>query len=621
MSNCDWFNSLWLHDSDDTALAPVETTAFTPLNQPGASTGLSESPWKPNNTGVYPVLGPILPHLNHIMSPALSCHLLEAFLADSAEGAYVPSSPLLLTHIFKREALLSQDTPRTCSPALLASMLLVSAFTTEFPFFGGSPSYRKKLCEQLLQLTLTFLGHAACKKSVQDRDGSVELPGAIGPTASSLTGLNHPIRRVESSKVDEVVAYMHVGLVTMSLESKPPGSHWWQVAFRKAKEYKLNSATRNANMDERFTQINLAESRRGDHCSEHGRSNLDHGADETDSASPLTVDNNMVMESSRPSVLRPDLEERQAEHRVWWTLYIWDKHLALRYNQPLSLTDSECQHVPFPVDDMTGLEAAHGQYRPISKSLGLPRDIVSCGIFEVLVPIMSVLGLIMCMHHSMRACNGDQGESNGIKSAYTTIIVGRLSLLEASITSISSGISENPAKDNGLAHQQRSHAKHMAAYAIFLLHLCRCLVDHPLDRLMLLDYLGSSHTNLSDIKGHSLLAASSINDVMALDSDLGFKNFFFGLFLFHGSALPWALAHTAKDLADDEVITACKTYIRVFEIVNATNEAEYLRKARRLLLQALKEAQGGDLSAIEQHLRNRILCLYRWTGDGLGLGL
>ena len=66
----------------------------------------------------------------------------------------------------------------------------------------------------------------------------------------------------------------------------------------------------------------------------------------------------------------------------------------------------------------------------------------------------------------------------------------------------------------------------------------------------------------------------------------------------------------------------CDIYVRAFEALNTTYQTEYLRKMRKLLLLTLKEIRYPmPLSKTEQHLRKHIIKLYRWTGDGTGLGL
>jgi hypothetical protein len=346
----DWFNNLWLQDFSDTALAPLDVLATVPPGDvPASSFEPVPSYDASTHPSTYPVLEPLMPYLKRIMSPALACHLLESYVADATNGVGLPASPLLLTHIFRRAALLSTETPRRCSLPLLASILLVSASTTEFPFFGGSPTYRARLYRQLLQLTLRLLGHGPLPaEDLEEQGDDGEQAGLAGGRRLSIGSSSRRASRPAFAKVDEVITYMHVGLVIMLMESKPPGSHWWQIAFTKAKECRLNSNTegtiRQSQPVDRGVAAIITKEGPEAHCGSIAGSH-DHDAD---MATPLSVNNDTIVESGGPSLPGSQLEELRVRQRVWWTLYIWDKHLALRYNQPPSITDAECQHIGFP---------------------------------------------------------------------------------------------------------------------------------------------------------------------------------------------------------------------------------------------------------------------------------
>ena len=226
-----WLNDVWAQQSlafntnqPATQVEPGQTPGPPPRavrygETPRSSTSQPEAVR-------YPVLAPLMPYLTRILSPALASDLLESYVSHTSDS-YSPISPLLLAHIFRVDSLLSVSKPRKCSLALLSSMLLVSANTTEFPFFGASPTARSRLHQQLLQLTVALMdkGHSNLQKQrpVQrlQRSGS-----SIQTHAASN---NSPPAQVWSSKtspIDDVVTYMHIALVTTTTEAKPPGSHW-----------------------------------------------------------------------------------------------------------------------------------------------------------------------------------------------------------------------------------------------------------------------------------------------------------------------------------------------------------------------------------------------------------
>jgi len=167
-----WLDGDWLRSLDAVGDDARGVSApRSPLNIPSTASkdvvrqmsARPEAGWTPvSNSSIrtklrYPVLEPLAPFITHVLSPTLACDLLESYLANISDAVFVPSSPLLLSHIFRKQSLLSQTHPRPCTPALLASMLLVSSHTTEYPFFGTSPSARMRLYHQLLQLTLDLL--------------------------------------------------------------------------------------------------------------------------------------------------------------------------------------------------------------------------------------------------------------------------------------------------------------------------------------------------------------------------------------------------------------------------------------------------------------------------------
>jgi hypothetical protein len=149
------------------------------------------------------------------------------------------------------------------------------------------------------------------------------------------------------------------------------------------------------------------------------------------------------------------------------------------------------------------------------------------------------------------------------------------------------------------------------------------LLHCPWDKLAILEQSTTifHQRNLRDISNRCIMTASAVRNILSEGPDLGFKAMFFGIFLYHGSTIPWAIATTFKQDPDAAMIEACEVYVRAFEASNCTHQAEYLRKMRRLLLLTLSEIRGAPLSKTDKNLQNHILRLYRWTGDGTGLAL
>ncbi len=129
-------------------------------------------------------------------------------------------------------------------------------------------------------------------------------------------------KRNRVAYIDDIVTYVNIGLVTMTTESKPPGVHWWNLAFQLAKEYKLNHDP----------DLTAPPGRLVDHQIEFpGKTpeTHDHASATTETASsvtsPMIVDDDAIVESSDPRPVFLSFEESEERRRIWWTLYIFDR--------------------------------------------------------------------------------------------------------------------------------------------------------------------------------------------------------------------------------------------------------------------------------------------------------
>ena len=92
----------------------------------------------------FPVLRPLLPHIESIMPISLACDLLELYFTSSSTVHLHPVSPYVLGYLFRKQSFLDPRRPRACSPALLSSMLWLAAQTSDSPFLTSPPSARKR---------------------------------------------------------------------------------------------------------------------------------------------------------------------------------------------------------------------------------------------------------------------------------------------------------------------------------------------------------------------------------------------------------------------------------------------------------------------------------------------
>jgi hypothetical protein len=423
---------------------------------------------------------------------------------------------------------------------------------------------------------------------------------------------------------------MHVALVTMTTEAKPPGTHWWHTAFQLAREYRLNrDPTAPSASIPQATSFNGVSRETPTHAGSQDQDQDDDMEDSSGTTSPMSVSDDAIVEHSDPRPVISSTDEGEERRRIWWLLYIWDRHLALRYNRPLSIKDSESQDVQLPMDDSTWQTSSSPATSPAvinqHRQRGPPSIILGDSIFEILLPLMCILGQIIDMHHVAYHPRVERGLSNPVADAYTSTITQQLVEIEPSVTAL--GAHHDGASNTGPFRNAilRQHQHLLGCHARFLLQLLYSLLGQASwDKLTLYDRANEyMHTpRFGEVLSRSLLAAESLEALMLAGPIMEFDSMFFGIFFYHGASLPWAVLASLKRQCDPKVVHACETYVRVYEASNTSYLAEYLRKTRRLLLTSLKEIRDGvPLSRTEAHLQKHILKVYRWTGEGTGLGL
>lgn len=437
----------------------------------------------------YPVLNSLYSHLKPNISPALACDLLDAYFVDTSPGSCVPASSLLITHIFQRSSFLSTTNPRSCSPALLSSMLLVASATTEAPFFGASPTARSQLLTRLFELTLQLLNQ-------------MEKPNKTG----------------RNRLVDQVATFFHLALAseTAQLDSFP--SRWWHTAFQLAKEYRLNA-------DIRFP------------------SPLESDA--------IDIQASVVVDRTDYRFAHATGEEMEERRRLWWTLFLWDKQLALSHNSPISITSLECREARCPMPERLWQEhPAH------------PTDEQSSN-FAFFIPFARCLELLLVRHHSrLRA---QLGGASGYDATMDQSIKKQLSDLAQEV-------------DNSMTGDLTTEERDFRYFGKVLVRILFILDARPWDIIDTLAY-SNAHPGLSG--GLSQVtdlidgAAMALQDLLAVDPDISCCPLFCDVFLFIASAIIYPVLAQLQEQSPAKLITAADTFVRALESIISTTRMEH----------------------------------------------
>ncbi|RSL73276.1 Xylanolytic transcriptional activator xlnR [Fusarium duplospermum] len=596
----------------------------------------------------YPVLEPLIPHLNNILPISLACDLMDLYFASSSSAQMHPMSPYVLGFVLRKKYFLHPTKPRHCQPALLASMLWVAAQTSDAPFLASTPSSRAKTCQKLLELTVYLLRpliHTTSGDAPSPAaDGvalgglGVAMPGSI--SLDALTGESGPFGAAGS--LDDVITYIHLAVVVSASEYKGASMRWWTAAWGLARELKLG----------RELPVGPSPT-----SQETSAMDTETGDDQDGNSGGYVTE-----------------EEREERRRIWWLLYIVDRHLALCYNRPLFLLDIECQGLLQPMDDKAW---QNGDFSSLSNSNTDPsllnpgpEGYVSdssqiCGpqyecrghsIFGYFLPLMTILGEVVDLHHAKNHPRFGMAFRPGHEwDAQTAEITRHLEIYEQSLQAFElkhlphsgddkidgqhgennelSGVPEITTPSVHSVHSSGSgrltegniQTRIVMAYGTHVMHVLHILLAGKWDPINLLDDddLWISSQGFITATSHAVAAAEAINQILEFDPGLEFMPFFFGIYLLQGSFLLLLIADKLQSEASPSVAKACETIVRAHEACVVTLSTEYQRKFSKVMRSALAQVRGRvpeDLGE-QQQRRRELLALYRWTKDGTGLAL
>ncbi|KAF3291023.1 hypothetical protein TWF970_000275 [Orbilia oligospora] len=627
----------------------------------------------------YPVLLPILPHLQQIIPTHLACELLDLFFLNPILSFFQPASPYVLCHVLRKKSVLHPTHPRLTTPALLASMLWIAAQTSDAPALTVSPSARGRICQKLLEMCIGFLrplvhiplGSVAVGSSHSSHENENAGMGLGGLASPGPTGREGVVGA--AGTVDDILTYIHLATVISASEFKGASLRWWNAAWALARELRLNREV---------------------------------------SDQPELEQEEGVVPNTRSTIGEEEKEERR---RIWWLLYIVDRHLALCYNRPLALRDIECVDLLQPMDDTRwqngdfygSHENSNGQDladpfhslnqvpniyasnpspppsissnpQQANRCAGPTIQVTGPSLFGFFLPLMTILGEIVDLHHARNHPRLGQGfggsgadwedqvaeiqsqldmyerslsdwehnrldtdqekprddavNMNGQQQAAETLPETTEARLQGNNgdTLTDPAIAPPPApaadKSSSPLSGDQMQKKIALAYGTHVLHVLHILLSGKWDPISMLDDndLWISSPGFISATAHAVSAAEAIGNILKYDPDLSFMPYFFGIYLLQGSFLLLLIADKLQGEASQAVVGACETIVRAHEVCVVTLNTEYQRNFRKVMRSALAQVRGRCLpeDMEEQKQRRReVLMLYRWCGDGHGLAL
>ena len=556
----------------------------------------------PTITLKYPVLRPLLPHIASIMPTSLACDLLELYFCSSSSVHLHPISPYVIGYIFRKQSFLDKHRPRSCSPALLSSMLWVAAQTSDSPFLTSPPAARGRICQKLLEITVEFLrplvhGPSVGETSSTHGINTVVDSAALGGLGAAMTGGDQ--LTAEGGATDSLAAYCHLATIVSASEYKAASLRWWNAAWSLARELKF-ARELPPNPHHIVVGQHLHKGELGTNGQIDVRLNDQTNVRLTPGVHPPTDGPGFVSE-----------EEREERRRIWWLLYSIDRHLALCYNRPLFLLDAECDGLLQPMSDVawqagdfhvsesSPFDPTSPHFRPRGPSL----KCTGHSIFGFFHPLMTILGEIVDLNAARNHPRFGLGFcSPGTWDPQVGEITQQLEAYEQSLKDFEARenaknkVSITDPSNSGKGNKPVSppsalpvasasprisdsmiQTKIVVAYGTHVLHVLHILLTGKWDPISLLDDndLWISSQSFINATSHAVAAAEAISDILEYDPDLSFMPWFFGIFLLQGSFLLLLIADKLQGEASPSVVKACENIVRAHKVCVVTLNTEY----------------------------------------------
>ena len=528
----------------------------------------------------YPVLQPLLPYIESIIPISLACDLLELYFASSSSTYMHPSSPYVIGYVFRKQSFLKHIRPRSCSPALLASMLWLAAQTSDSSFLTSPPSARGRVCQKLMEITVMLLkplmhGPQTGETSVDGATNSMVSGVALGGLGVAMTGGEQlAAESGGAGPLDIVATYIHLATIVSASEYKAASMRWWNAARSFAREMRLN----------RELPTNSAPEHARD-----GDRNVDDSTAGRFRATAMSIDTISTPSSSLSEFVNE--EEREERRRVWWLLFAIDRHLSLCYNQPLTLLDAECENLLQPMNENDWQAGRWPSGSTKFRSRGPSSLCTGHGMFGFFMPLMTILGDIVDLNQarahprfgqrSRRTAEWEERESD-IRShleAYAHSLnefEAQADVASHSGDDASSSIQAQPSGSRNMS-DATIQTKTVIAYGTHIMHVLHILATGKWDPINLLDDndLWISTPSFINAMGHAVSAADAVANILEYDPDLSYMPWVFGISLLQGSFLLLLIADKLGGEADAAVVTACEKIVRAHEVCVVTLNTEY----------------------------------------------
>lgn len=259
---------------------------------------------------------------------------------------------------------------------------------------------------------------------------------------------------------------------------------------------------------------------------------------------------------------------KEERRRLFWLVYCLDRHLALSFNLRLSLPEGTfCVRTPLPERLWQNLNTTDPNCIP-GCSLGPPTQISGTGFFEYFLPLAWVLGHIIDLHHNRNHPTlGEFVSENAICR------------LESMISQRKQELTELDGHSDLLTPGEPSAKLVLVkTYSTYLLHVFYILLHGKWDPISMIEDKDDWITSESFLicASHALSATGVVSQILALDPEMAFMPYLFGIYLLQGSSILLLFVDRMPELGPNRSVEeVCETIIRAHEVSVVTLDTTF----------------------------------------------
>lgn len=298
-----------------------------------------------------------------------------------------------------------------------------------------------------------------------------------------------------------------------------------------------------------------------------------------------------------PYTYRRRVIAKEERRRLFWLIYCLDRHLALSFNLPLRIPEGTfCVRAPLPEQIWQSLDTGDLDTLPTCP-LGPATRISGSGFFEYFLPLATILGHIIDLHHSRNhpilgefisadavhrieaMISQRQQELVEVDNQTRTFYdpIGKSSTVNAFTQQGNSG-TDGFQSSATRASPTDSKLPLVKAYSAYLLHVFHILLHGKWDPISMIeekdDWITSER--FPTCASHALSATGVLSQILTFDPELTFMPYLFGIYLLQGSFIFLLFVDRMPELGPNRSVEeVCETIIRAHEVCVVTLDTTF----------------------------------------------